>query len=194
MEQEQTTSTSDAVMMLAVSHGDLSKLGILFDRYERKLFAFFVRMTGNPELSEDLVQEVFLRVLKYRRTFRAGSRFSPWLYRIARNARIDHARKNEVDGVLDESHMDESDLVVAPVDAARQQEAEFLRRALARLAPEKREVLILSRFQGLKHEEIGEVLGCNTNTVKVRAFRAIRELRDVYLRMTGEKVLWTAKT
>jgi RNA polymerase sigma-70 factor (ECF subfamily) len=178
--------------MLEVSNGDVGQLGVLFDRHHRQLFGFFVRMTGSPAVSEDLVQDVFLRILKYRKTFRPDSQFSTWMYQIARNARIDDARKRGKDHFLDEAQLDASGLAVEPADTPRRQEADLVRRALADLPAEKRELLVLARFQGLRHKEIGKVLGCDTGTVKVRVFRAIQELRRNYLRMTGEKVLWNA--
>ena len=90
MKAQEVSSVSDDALMLDVSNGQVGKLGVLFDRNHRKLFDFFIRMTRSREVSEDLVQDVFFRILKYRATFRAGSRFTTWMYHIARNARIDH--------------------------------------------------------------------------------------------------------
>ena len=69
----------------------------------------------------------------------------------------------------------------------------MLRRALGELPEEKREVLILSRFQNMKYDQIGEVMGCDTGTVKVRVFRATQELRKIYFRISGEKKSWNAQ-
>src|SRR5262245_9911506 len=80
---------TDNELMLAVKSGDAEPFGILFDRYQHRLFEFFYRLSGDSASSEDLVQEVFLRMLKYRRTFRVDSEFRPWMYQIARSARID---------------------------------------------------------------------------------------------------------
>ena len=192
MRESGATTASDTTVMLEVSNGDLPQLGVLFDRHHRQLYAYFVRMTGSPAISEDLVQEVFLRILKYRKTFRPESPFTTWMYQIARNARIDDARKRVRDCLLDEAQLDSPGPAIEPVDAPRRQEAELVRRALADLPAEKRELIVMARFQGLRHKEIGKVLGCDPGTVKVRVFRAIQELRRNYLRMTGEKVLWNA--
>jgi RNA polymerase sigma-70 factor (ECF subfamily) len=93
--------------MLKVRDGDLGKLSFLFERYHRALFNFFLRSTGNRELSEDLVQEVFLRLLKYRHTFRADSQFSTWMYHVARNAQIDYFRKHKHEDEADHDGEDE---------------------------------------------------------------------------------------
>jgi RNA polymerase sigma-70 factor, ECF subfamily len=86
------SSAADNELMLKVRDGDLGKLSFLFEHYHRALFNFFLRSTGGRDLSEDLVQEVFLRILKYRHTFRPDSQFSAWMYHVARNAQIDHFR------------------------------------------------------------------------------------------------------
>ncbi len=78
--------------MLAVRAGDMSRLAPLFERHHRQLFDYLARMTGNRSTAEDLVQDVFVRILKYRHTFRDDSRFDTWAFRIARNVRADHFR------------------------------------------------------------------------------------------------------
>src|SRR5215831_20695118 len=93
---------TDELLMLAVREGDLTKLGVLFDRHHRPLFDFFARMTGSRTLAEDLVQDVFFRILKYRETFRDESRFKAWMYQIARNARFDHHKKHDSETELPE--------------------------------------------------------------------------------------------
>src|SRR6185312_3265122 len=89
-------SVNDEALMSAVREGDLAQLGPLFDRYHVPLFDFLSRMTGNRQVSEDLVQEVFLRVLKYRGTYREGARFGTWIFSIARNVRTDYFSRREL--------------------------------------------------------------------------------------------------
>jgi RNA polymerase sigma factor (sigma-70 family) len=76
---------SDNSIMLKVKNGDLDKLGLLFERHHRALFGFVFHMTGQRELSEDMVQNVFYRILKYRHTFRGDGEFKTWMYHMARN-------------------------------------------------------------------------------------------------------------
>jgi RNA polymerase sigma factor (sigma-70 family) len=168
----------DEVVMLQVRNGTVDVLGDLFDRYQVPLFNFYTRMTGNRALSEDLVQEVFFRILKYRHTYRQGTPFRPWLFQIARNARVDHFRRQRPE----EAWEPEMEPSVRPADSAQQnQEAALLHRALMQLAEDKREILLLCRFQELKYEEIGRILGCEVGTVKTRVHRALQELRQIYL-------------
>lgn len=185
---------ADDFAMLRASRGDVGQLSVLFDRHHARLFCFFVRMTGNPAASDDLVQEVFLRILKYHRTFRAGSHFAAWMYQIARNARIDYARRHPSGRSLEDVGPDDAGLVDHGNhgDPERHQEQLLVRRALDELPEEKRELVILARFQGLRHREIADILGCDASVVRVRLFRAIQELREAYLKLTGEKVLWNA--
>lgn len=171
-------SVPDEDVMLQVRDGEVQMLGVLFDRYQSPLFNFYSKMTQDRTVSEDLVQEVFLRILRYRQTYRPGTSFRTWMYQIARNTRIDQVRKVRP----------ESPLVTEPIatprvtdDAERQQEAQLLQRALMQLPEDKREVLVLSRFQELKYDEIARLLGCEPSAVKVRVHRALQQLREVYL-------------
>ncbi|HEY2548599.1 MAG TPA: sigma-70 family RNA polymerase sigma factor, partial [Candidatus Acidoferrum sp.] len=83
----------DEDLMLEVRNGSGETLGVLFDRYHSPLFNFYSKLTGDRTLSDDLVQEVFLRILKYRLSYEPGTPFRAWIYQIARNARVDHYRK-----------------------------------------------------------------------------------------------------
>lgn len=181
---------ADHLVMLAVRDGDVERIGVLFDRHHRMLFNFFLRLTANRGLSEDLVQEVFFRMLKYRQTFQVGTSFTAWMYQVARNAHIDQGRKRRLEIVPDEepSWDDVASTDADPLERlAHAQEVKLLRRALDRLPVEKREVLVLSRFQNLKYSEIADILGCEVGAVKVRVFRAVRELGQIFSELAGEK-------
>ena len=170
--------------MREICAGDLRKLSVLFDRHHAKLYRYYVRMTADPQWSEDLVQEVFFRMLKYRDTYRFESQFSTWMYQIARNAHIDPVRKKKWETPLPEGW---DGPARAGESLERKQEHELVLRALAKLPPEKREVLVLSRFQGMKYEQIAELLGCEVGAVKVRVFRAVRSLREIFFELSGRK-------
>src|SRR5579872_1019865 len=159
-------SMPDEEAMLLVRAGRVEMLDVLFNRYQGPLFNFFCKMTGDRGSSEDLVQDVFMRILKYRATFRPGSSFRTWMYQIARNARLDRWRKQrpELDAEVDET-LTSSDR--APIEhVLQEQEAKLLHAALMQLPVEKRELLMLNRFQGLKYEEIGKMFDLETGTVK----------------------------
>ena len=181
---------SDENLMLAVRAGDVSKLGPLFDRHHRALFDFFPRMTGSRAIAEDLVQDVFFRILKYRATFREDSRFKAWMFHIARNARVDYYRKHHPEAVLPEDDTAGfQSPTPAPSHALEQEEQiTLLECAMYKLPAEKREVLVLSRYQEMKYEQIAEVMGCEVGTVKVRVHRALNELREIFLKLSGEKL------
>jgi len=177
-----TQTLPDEDVMLEVRNGTAETLGVLFDRYQAPLFNYYAKLTGDRALSEDLVQEVFFRILKYRHTYRPGTAFRPWLYQIARNARTDHFRKQRPETELVPEMMPG----VATADSAQQkQETALLHRALMKLPEEKRELLILCRFQELQYEEVGRLLGCQVGAVKVRVHRALQELRLVYQELAG---------
>jgi RNA polymerase sigma-70 factor (ECF subfamily) len=133
------------------------------------------------------VQEVFLRILKYRHSFRGESKFSTWMYQIGRNAHIDHLRSRRPEVSIDEIWSQEpSPQPLPPQQAESDQEADLLARALERLPLRKREVLLLSRFQDLKYQEIAGLLKCSVESVKVQVHRSLKELRRHYLELQGE--------
>ena len=170
--------------MRAVREGDLAKLGSLFDRYHLALFDFLSRMTGNRHTAEDLVQEVFLRILKYRATYRDDARFETWVFRIARNARADYFSGRETLSPLTEEAMERPDASPGPEGALEQEhESARLNTALMRLREDRRELIVLARYQGMKYEAIAELLGIDVGAVKVRIHRALKELREIFLQI-----------
>ncbi len=171
--------------MIRVKHGDLDKLAVLYERYNRPLFSFFYKVTLNSQASEDLVQTVFFKIIKYRERYRAeeGS-FVTWMFQIAHNANIDHYHKFEYS--RNEVRIDEADLPGdgdPDGDFLKKENSRRMKEALGLLTEEQREVLILSRYQELKYEEIAEILKCRVSTVKARVFRAVEKLRGVYRQM-----------
>jgi len=178
----------DEQIMQEVRAGNVGKLEVLFDRHSRALFRYFVRLTSDHAWSEDLVQEVFFRILKYRHTYEPETSFRAWMYQVGRNVWVDQATRRKGEVALPENA---GEIGGKDVPADRQvqsrQEAVLLRKALAALPPEKREVLVMSRYQELKYDEIASVLKCEVGTVKVRVYRALRELGDRFFALGGER-------
>lgn len=170
------------MLMLKVKEGDLDKLGLLFERYKKPLFGFFYGMTRDSELSEDLIQNVFFRILKYRYLFRGEGDFKTWMFHIARNVSHDHFKKNKaqhkeaLENWENKLATDENRVTQFRQD----DELQLLSMAMDRLPEDKREILLLSKFQEKKYKEIGEILGCSEGAVKVKVFRALQELKEVY--------------
>jgi RNA polymerase sigma factor (sigma-70 family) len=185
-------NATDNALMGQVGTGDVAKMAMLFERHHRPLFRYFVSMNRNRELSEDLVQDVFFRMLRYRASYDPAQSFTAWMYQIARNANVDQAqkRKGEVIGI--DEFDDRRTEIVSPAagpeeNAAKNQDLALLRRALDRLPADKRELLVLSRFQNMKYEEIATILACEVGTVKVRVFRAMRALEQAYFTLAEER-------
>lgn len=182
---------SDTELMREVRGGRTSALATLFERHHARLYRFCLRMTGDRHASEDLVQDVFMRMLKYRKSFKDETAFAPWMFRIARNACVDHLRRavHEVrTDTADSEPAGAPDGHARPADenAAEDERADLVRRALMSLPVERREVLVLSRYEFKTYEEIANTLGCSEGAVKVRAHRAIKQLRQVYLELSQE--------
>jgi RNA polymerase sigma factor (sigma-70 family) len=173
-------------LMEEVRDGKVERLAILFERHQVMLYNFFLRLTRNRSNSEDLVQEVFFRILKYRRTFQGKSKFTVWMYQIARNAHIDYLRKRSPEVPLEDQFEEAASPETAPPERLESEiDSTLLREALDRLSLRKREVLLLSRFQEMKYKDIAELLGCNIGSVKSSVHRAIKDLARIYSQLQG---------
>jgi RNA polymerase sigma-70 factor (ECF subfamily) len=182
-------SYTDKNIMEDVKRGKVEKLAVLFEKHHVSLFNFFLRLTGNRNTSEDLVQEVFMRILKYRSTYQGRSKFTLWMYQIARNAHIDFLRKKKLDFSLDEQWNEPETTESSLAEKLETgEDILLLRQAIAKLPLKKREILILSRYQNLKYREIAELLGCRIGTVKAHVHRAIKELGKIYFELQGGTV------
>lgn len=172
--------------MESVREGELSNIAPLFERHSGRLYNYYVRLTGNRQLSEDMVQDVFLRILTYRHTFRAESRFTTWMYAIARNVQVDNFRRWGREQPFQYDRDDDeggrrNDEPVSDDGVDYRYDAALLNDALQRLSPAKREALILSRYQGMKYAEIAEITDTSVENVKVRVHRAVTDLRRIFL-------------
>ena len=171
---------SDEALMVRVREGDVLPLSELFDRHGEKLFRYCWRMNQDRQLSEDLVQEGFCRVLRFRSSFRDGHSFQAWMYSIVRNLQMDYWRKKRFEVEWEEG-WDAPAPASFPVE--EKQEAALLHKALGMLPPSKREIVVMARFQELRYEEIAEILGCETVAARVRLHRALASLREIYLNL-----------
>jgi RNA polymerase sigma factor (sigma-70 family) len=178
---------SDNHLMLQVKEGRTSCLGLLFERYHKPLYAFYFRLTRDAELSEDLTQTVFYRMLKYKHTFLGKGAFTAWMFHMARNILADHWRKNKREGQRDGLTEVENSLQNSYTTATdREEEVELLQLALQRMSADKRELLELSKFQGLKYKEIADMLESTENNIRVKVFRAVQELKTIYAQLDEE--------
>lgn len=173
---------SDEVIMLAVKNEELQKASVLFDRYHKRLYNFFVKISFDRDLGHDLTQNTFMRMIKYRKTYREGHKFSSWIFQMARNIYADHFRKNkpmysdfvEVDEIRQKLEAVDEEII-------RNEEEKLLYISLYKLKPEQREVLILTRFEEMKYSEVAQVLDTSEANVKVKVHRALAALRNEYL-------------
>jgi RNA polymerase sigma-70 factor (ECF subfamily) len=131
-----------------------------------------------------------MRILRYRHTFNGDGKFTTWMYQIARNVHIDHFRKEKKmghkDDLIDWEQM-QSDGRNAHEQLEQKSDFNLLKKAMARLSVEKREALVLSRFQGMKYEEIADIQDCSLSAVKVRIFRAMNELKEIVANLEKEQ-------
>jgi len=168
--------------------GDLSAYDGLVRRYQERIYATIYHMTSNHEDANDLAQESFIKAFQALKTFKGGSSFYTWLYRIAVNKTINflkqrknrnHMSLNDVD--FNAEH--DPDLVALVSDKTPRRDAsltelqEKLNAALLKLSEPHRLVVVLHDVQGLSHDEIAKVMDCNIGTVRSRLFYARQQLQ-----------------
>lgn len=174
-----TVDESDERLMERYATGDADAFAMLFERYEQRVYRFFVTRTRSEERAWDLYQDLFLRLHRFRQTYRAGAPFAPWFFQIARRVLLDDLRRNrssrevplESEIALSASIGAEAEHRVADVEQAEQ--------LLSRLSPEQGLVLLAEKVEGLGCAEIAERLGKSVAAVKQVASRALRKLRTV---------------
>lgn len=165
---------SDNEHMLRLAAGEMEHLAPLYRRWRPKVAALCYGMVGNTADAADLAHEVFLRVVRYRSTFRGESSFGSWLYTMARRVCLDHVGRDQRRRQALETLQQD-----APEPRSRDEERiARLRRAFEQMPPEQREILVLHRVHGLKYREIAELQDSSEGAIKVRAHRALNELRE----------------
>jgi RNA polymerase sigma-70 factor (ECF subfamily) len=166
---------TDESLMQEVAHGNLDSLKVLFERHHRHIYSFVYKMSGDRMLSEDITQEVFYKLMKYRATYNNG-KFISWLFSIARNSLKSYFLKNRgvYVGLDSVQHQ-------VPEDESREKtDYSDLQLALNRLDASDRELLVLHRLQGRAYGEIADILGSTPGAVKTKACRALKKLRQFY--------------
>jgi RNA polymerase sigma-70 factor (ECF subfamily) len=168
---------SDAQLVVRSLAQDQEAFGQLIDRHAAAIVNLGYRMVGNRTEAEDLAQETFLAAYKALSTFRADSKFSTWLYRIAANKCKDWLRvKRPGQGQYDLDADESLDLYVTEdrtpeVLLSQQQVAQELEQAIQRLPPLYREAFVLKHVEGLSYEEMEDILGVSGDTLKMRVYK-----------------------
>ena len=166
--------------------GQRDAFGDLVSRYQARLYNAALRLVQSPDDAADVVQDAFLSAFQALHTFKGDAEFFTWLYRIAFNTAISLKRKKRP-AVSLETHKSEagidpddpSEYVKPGAALERTEDERQLGDAIARLSPEHREVLLLKDIEGLKYEDIAELLGVPIGTIRSRLHRARLELRDL---------------
>jgi len=174
--------SSDEDLMSGVKNGQLHMLGELFERHHKKIFNFCLKFCGDRQWSEDMVQDTFCRMLKYSASYSEQGNFLPWVYNIARNVALDYiGAENKL---ARDAQPDPDSFTSAHPDPERledmKQRERKLHDALLRLAPDKRQLVILSRIRQIRISDLAVMYGCNQGAIKVRIHRVLEELRAYY--------------
>lgn len=163
--------------MASLRAGEVSALDELFERHHRPMYGFFRGQSGREDLAEDLVQDLFLRILRYRRSYEPGRRFLPWMLGIARNLLADAREAGRFVNVEAAEALAAAE--TPETDYERGEERRRVLRALAALPADARELLLLSHVRELRYREIAEMLAIREGAVKVRVHRALARLREL---------------
>ncbi len=177
-------AVTDAQLVERTLLGETDAFGVLVRRWERPIYSLAVRMIGRDEDAHDICQETFLSAYRNLKSFRGESKFSSWLYRIAINCCHSKLRRqsDKIDISIDQQTEDVGfEVADHRVDLAetfeREQTATLVRKALAALPPDMRQVIIMKEYEGLKFHEIADVLGIPVSTVKTRLYTGLTYLR-----------------
>ena len=159
-------STAEAQWIARSAAGDKAAFGLLVVRYQRFAWSIAYRMTGQPDLAEDLAQEAFLRAWLALPRFRGESQFRTWLGRIVTNVTIDHLRTRRPEAALDERLSANGDSLSSGAERAEMQA--LVRQAILTLPAHSRAALVLREYEGLSYKEIAAILDIPIGTVMSR--------------------------
>jgi RNA polymerase sigma-70 factor (ECF subfamily) len=189
-QRAETDPAGDAAVMLRVAAGDEASFNYLVGKYHRPMIHFLYRMVRNQAVAEELAQEVFLRVYRARESYRAEARFSTWLYRIATNLAVNHARDTRHERAAATIYLDEPDPETGTTpDVAdegpsaeqrllRDERMAAIREHVMALPERQRMAVLMHKYQGMDYRQIGEVLKLSESATKSLLFRAYQTLRD----------------
>ena len=169
---------ADVALMSAVSHADEAAFRSLVERHQQALLNFFTRL-GASNVCEDLAQETFVRLWRYRTQYRPTAKFTTFLYTLARHAWQDWCRRQSRFALFRERYAKEVPQATDGGLPGLQRDLD-VQAALDALSPKHREVLVLAVTQGLKYEEIADVLSIPVGTVKSRVFNALASLQRMF--------------
>jgi len=181
-------TVTDRVLVKCAQDGEYAAFDSLINRYQERIYATIYHMTSNHEDANDLAQEAFIKAFHALKSFKGGSSFYTWVYRIAVNKTINFLkqRKNRTQMSLDDLDLNaerDPDLVALISEKTPRREAalselqEKLNAAMQRLSEPHRLVVTLHDVQGLSHEEIAKIMDCNIGTVRSRLFYARQQLQ-----------------
>lgn len=180
----------DAAIMLALRDGNMAGFDFLIQKYRKPIIHFMYRMVHNQAVAEELAQEVFLRVYRSRETYRAEARFSTWLYRIATNLGVNHARDTRHERTASMVYLDETDGETgmtpdvadstpgAETNLLRQERLNAIRQHVMALPERQRMAVLMHKYEGMDYKQIGDVLKLSESATKSLLFRAYQTLRD----------------
>lgn len=181
---------TDAEVMLRAGRGDDAAFEYLVEKFRRPIIAFMFRATHNQALAEELAQEVFLRVYRSRSSYAAAAKFSTWLYRIASNLAVNHARDTRSERKFENVYLDEPDSETGSMpDVAdarpnieqnllRQERLAAIRARIDALPERQRMAVLMHKYQGLDYKQIAAVLKLSESATKSLLFRAYETLRE----------------
>ena len=169
---------TDEHIMQSVSNGDIADSASLFERYHVSMYNYFRKMNHDQSLSEDLTQEVFERMIKYRKSYNSQYKFKPWLYKIASNVRNDHFRNQKIQYTSSEI----PEIISLQENIVDQQieESRKLKIAINSLREDQKEILVLSKLQKMKYSEIAKIKNTTETNVKTVVHRSIQKLKKYY--------------
>lgn len=195
----EVTITEDGFSLVALKSGDRYEFARLVDTYSPVIYRLALKVLGDPQDAEDILQETFIKAYRYLGEFKGNSRLSTWLYRIATNEALMLIRKRKPDSVSIDGSADRDDPDQAPVqivdwccmpeqELLSSESRQYLDQAIERLPASLRVVFVLRDIEGLSTLETGDVLNLSETAVKTRLSRARLRLREDLTRYYSDRI------
>lgn len=184
---------SDEELMVQYQNGDMNAFNLLYMRYEKKIYNYFLKRLNNPERSAELFQDTFLKLHQYRDRFNPNLSFRVWIFTVASNiAKNEFKRTEKATNIFGNGKVDydiiEDTRIENPMSSLEKKElSDKIKEALKSLPESQREVIILSKYEGLSYDQIAKITSSSVNAVKQKAHRGFASLRKQLMALFNQE-------
>ncbi len=174
---------TDKLLIERIQKGELDLCGVLYERYKKVLFTYFYNHTKNSVKSEDLVQATFEKIVRYIKNFKGAGSFKSWMFSIGRNIMIDEYKKFQR---REEAKLELTADEVFRAKGENGDRFEILQTCIDNLPKEKKDLIIMTKIEGMKYKEVCEIMNLTESNLKIKIFRIMNQLRKDALTLAAK--------